>query len=82
MNIDWTHIGGWIAAVALALTWIWRHASTVRRMALFEGRTLTGIEKINSDLSCFGKEMREGFDTVHNRIDAHLEASIVRKRKK
>ncbi len=81
MNIDWTHIGGWIAAVTLLAGWLWRHTSTVRRMALFEGRTLAGIEKINADLSSLGKEMKEGFDTVHKRIDDHLEATIARKRK-
>ncbi len=81
MNIEWPDWGGWLAAGALALTWIWRHTSTVRRMALFEGRTLAGIEKINTDLSSLGEEMREGFDTVHKRIDDHLEATIARKRK-
>lgn len=82
MNIDWPQWGGWIAAATLLGGWFWRYTSTVRRMALFEGRTMTALEKIAKDLDRMGKEMRSGFAVVHDRIDKHLENTIARKEPK
>ena len=82
MNFDWTHWSGWIAAATLFGGWLWRHTSTVRRMALFEGRTMEGMTTIAAEVKAMGEEMRAGFDKVHERIDNHLEHSITRKRRR